>query len=79
MLDVGAGPCRDAAWLASQGCEVLAIEPSAAMRAEAQRLHPQETLRWLDDRLPDLTAAIRTGLSADAILLSAVWMPPPDG
>jgi SAM-dependent methyltransferase len=33
-----------------------------------------ENIRWLDERLPDLTGPIRTGLSADAILLSAVWM-----
>jgi SAM-dependent methyltransferase len=74
ILDVGAGSGRDAAWLSAQGYEVLAIEPSAAMRAEAQRLHPRENFRWLDDGLPNLTAAIRAGLSADAILLSAVWM-----
>ena len=74
IMDVGAGSGRDAAWLASLGHEVLAIEPSAAMRAEAHRLHPQENLRWLDDKLPDMAAPIRTGLSADAILLSAVWM-----
>jgi SAM-dependent methyltransferase len=74
VMDVGAGSGRDAAWLASLGYEVLAVEPSAAMRAEAQRLHPRETLRWLNDRLPDMTGPIRAGLSADAILLSAVWM-----
>jgi SAM-dependent methyltransferase len=44
------------------------------MRAEAHRLHPQATLRWLDGRLPDMTGPIRAGLSADVILLSAVWM-----
>ena len=38
-LDVGAGSGRDAAWLASLGFEVIAVEPSAGMRAEAQRLH----------------------------------------
>ena len=80
VMDVGAGSGRDAAWLASRGYEVLAVEPSASMRAEATRLHPEENIRWLDDRLPDLTGPVRTGLSADAILLSAVWMyvRPPD-
>lgn len=74
IMDVGAGSGRDAAWLAARGHEVLAIEPSAALRAEAARLHPAENIRWLDDRLPDLTGPIRAGLSADAILLSAIWM-----
>ena len=74
IMDVGAGSGRDAAWLASLGHEVLAVEPSAAMRAEARRLHPQENLRWIDGRLPDMAVPIRAGLSADAILLSAVWM-----
>ena len=74
VMDIGAGSGRDAAWLAALGHEVLAIEPSAAMRAEAARRHPESPIRWLDDRLPDLTGPIRAGLSADAILLSAVWM-----
>ena len=74
IMDVGAGSGRDAAWLASLGYEVLAVEPSAAMRAEAIRRHPQKNLRWLDDRLPEMSGPIRAGLSADTILLSAVWM-----
>jgi SAM-dependent methyltransferase len=74
IMDIGAGSGRDAAWLASLGYEVLAVEPSASMRAEASRLHPDENIRWLDDTLPDMAGLIRTGLSMDAILLSAVWM-----
>ena len=33
VLDVGAGIGRDAAWLAGLGHDVIAVEPSAAMRA----------------------------------------------
>ena len=33
-LDVGAGSGRDAAWLASLGQEVVAVEPAAGMRRE---------------------------------------------
>ena len=54
MLDVGAGTGRDAAWLARLGHEVVAVEPSAAMRAEAERRHPAARIRWIDDRLPGL-------------------------
>jgi protein-L-isoaspartate O-methyltransferase len=35
ILDVGAGSGRDAAWLASLGHEVIAVEPSEQMRARA--------------------------------------------
>src|ERR1700761_9137060 len=72
VMDVGAGSGRDAAWLASFGYEVIAIEPSAVMRTEAALRHPSDNIRWLNDRLPDLTGLIRASLSADAILLSAV-------
>ena len=73
VLDVGAGSGRDAAWLASLGHEVMAAEPSAAMRGEAARLHPDPRIRWTDDALPELAGAVRSGLSFDAVLLSAVW------
>lgn len=74
VLDVGAGSGRDAAWLASKGHDVVAIEPAAAMRKEARRRHPQANIQWQSDRLPELQTITRTGLSFDFILLSAVWM-----
>lgn len=74
VLDVGAGTGRDAAWLASRGLEVVAVEPSAAMHAEGQRLHPAPAIRWMADTLPGLDKVVRLGLSFDLILLSAVWM-----
>lgn len=79
ILDVGAGSGRDAAWLASLGHEVVAVEPSSEMRRRAAERHPDPKIRWVDDRLPDLSSVHRLGLSYDAILLSAVWMhvPPP--
>src|SRR4051794_28523953 len=73
ILDVGAGSGRDAAWLASLGHEVVAAEPSAAMRGEGIRLHPNPRIRWTDDALPDLNGSVRLGLAFDAVLLSAVW------
>lgn len=78
-LDIGAGSGRDAAWLASLGYAVVAVEPAAGMRSEGQRLHPDSGIRWLDDRLPDLGEVLRLGLAFDLVLLSAVWMhvPPP--
>ncbi|WP_243361630.1 class I SAM-dependent methyltransferase [Fundidesulfovibrio terrae] len=74
VLDVGAGTGRDAAWLSSKGYEVFAVEPSAAMRAEGQKLHPDARINWLVDKLPGLDQTLRLGISFDSILLSAVWM-----
>ena len=73
VLDVGAGTGRDAAWLAGLGHDVVAVEPSAAMRAEGQCRHAEAGLRWLDDSLPALAATHRLGLAFDVILLSGVW------
>ncbi|CAN5502880.1 methyltransferase domain-containing protein [soil metagenome] len=72
-LDVGAGAGRDTGWLAGRGYQVVAAEPAAGMRAEGMRRHGGPTIRWLDDRLPALSAVHALGLSFDLILLSAVW------
>ena len=79
VLDVGAGSGRDAAWLAANGYDVVAVEPSEAMLAHARKLHPSSRIHWLSDSLPDLANVRRLGLRFDLILLSAVWMhiPPP--
>ena len=74
VLDVGAGSGRDTAWLASLGHEIIAVDPSPAMRAQARRRHPDLAVRYLPDRLPDLTRTLRTGLSFDFVLVNAVWM-----
>ena len=74
VLDVGAGSGRDTAWLTSLGHEVIATDPSAAMRAQARRWHPELGVQYLPDRLPELTKTFRTGISFDFILVNAVWM-----
>lgn len=63
VLDVGAGSGRDAAWLAGEGHTVVAVEPSAAMRAEGERRHPAAAIRWLADALPGLAQTLRLGLA----------------
>ena len=77
-LDIGAGSGRDAAWLARHGYEVVAIEPSAAMRERARKRHASLPITWMDDSLPALPHITRTGLNFDLILLSAVWMHLPE-
>lgn len=74
VLDIGSGTGRDAAWLASQGHRVIAVEPTDAMRIPAMALHPSPAIEWLDDSLPDLALLRNRGLSFDVVLLSAVWM-----
>jgi SAM-dependent methyltransferase len=71
VLDVGAGSGRDAAWLTRLGHDVVAVEPSAGLRAEAARHHDGTSVRWVADSLPALT--LRLGLAFDLILLSGVW------
>jgi len=73
-LDVGAGSGRDAKGLLDLGFEVVAAEPSAQMRKEGQKRHPDPGILWLDESLPGLDSLVRHGLSFDLILLSAVWM-----
>ena len=74
VLDVGAGTGRDAAWFASMGHRVTAVEPTEAMRLPAMKLHPSPAIEWLDDSLPELALVRSRGEAFDLILLSAVWM-----
>ena len=77
-LDVGAGSGRDAAWLASRGLEVIAVEPAREMRESGIRIHADSAVRWMNDALPDLSDVMQLGASFDFILLSAVWMHLPE-
>ncbi len=76
--DIGAGSGRDANWLASNGWDVIAVEPSKEMAELAQaNSHPAVT--WLDDSLPGLEKLRALGHHFDLILVSAVWMHLPPG
>ena len=61
VLDIGAGSGRDAAWFAARGHSVVAVEPAASLRAEARARHPEPSIEWLDDRLPELEAVTARG------------------
>lgn len=74
VLDIGAGTGRDAAGFAARGYEVLAVEPTDALRERAAVLHPSPRIEWLSDALPDLTAVKKRGHSFDIVMLTAVWM-----
>lgn len=74
VLDIGAGTGRDAAWLASMGHEVVAVEPTEELRIPAQTLHPEANIIWVDDILPDLETVRSRSETYDLILMNAVWM-----
>jgi SAM-dependent methyltransferase len=74
VLDIGAGTGRDAAALAALGHSVVAVEPTAELRAHGQRLHPSPRIARIDDALPDLDQVHERGELFDLIMLTAVWM-----
>lgn len=72
ILDIGAGTGRDAAWFASRGDRVTAIEPTQEMREGAMAIHADVSITWLDDNLPALSSV--QGKAFDLVWMSAVWM-----
>ncbi len=74
VLDIGAGTGRDAAAFAAMGHAVVAVEPTAELRARAAALHPSPRIEWLDDGLPDLARLAGRGGGFDVVMLTAVWM-----
>jgi SAM-dependent methyltransferase len=74
VLDIGSGTGRDAAWFASMGHRVVAVEPTDALRLPAMVLHPSPQIEWLNDSLPELALVRRRGERFDLAMLTAVWM-----
>ncbi|MET8741669.1 class I SAM-dependent methyltransferase [Streptomyces sp. NPDC004728] len=75
ILDIGAGTGRDAAALAALGHEVVAVEPTAELRAHGQRIHAGSAIDWVDDALPELALRQCRGPGRfEAVFATAVWM-----
>ena len=74
VIDIGAGTGRDAGALAARGHAVTAVDPTAAMRAHGQRLHPSPLIDWVDDHLPGLARVVPPAGGFALVLLTAVWM-----
>jgi 2-polyprenyl-3-methyl-5-hydroxy-6-metoxy-1,4-benzoquinol methylase len=74
VLDIGAGTGRDAAGFAATGHTVLAVEPTAALRTRAMKLHASPRIEWLDDSLPELSVVSGRAEMFDVVMLTAVWM-----
>ncbi len=73
VLDIGAGNGRDARWFNQQQCDVVAVEPAAALLALA-KAQSSKQIHWMDDHLPALSKVYALGVRFDVILVSAVWM-----
>lgn len=73
VLDIGAGTGRDAAGFAEMGHHVLAVEPTAELRAHGLALHPSPAIEWLDDSLPLLPEVAARGERFGLVMLTAVW------
>lgn len=73
VLDVGAGSGVDAAWFASLGHEVLAVEPTAQLRRRAIELHGSLVVRWMDDSLPHLRSIVALDERFELIVIAGVW------
>lgn len=78
VLEIGAGSGRDAAWFASRGHQVVAVEPAQDLLNKAKVLHPSSNITWVDDSLPALEKTVSLNLAFDLIWLSAVWMHLPE-
>ncbi len=74
VLDIGAGSGRDAAWFARRGLTVIAVDPADGMREAAKARHDSPSIRWVDDRLPELKRVLRSRATFDLVWVSAVWM-----
>lgn len=68
VLDIGAGPGRDARWFARQGHCVTAVEPVADFRSAGARLCGP-SVRWVNAALPHLP----DGPPADLLWVRGVW------
>lgn len=74
ILDIGAGTGADAAFLASRGHTVVAVEPIQQFRAAGKALHPSASIEWIEDGLPDLKVVAGRAQRFNVILATAVWM-----
>jgi SAM-dependent methyltransferase len=74
VIDIGAGTGRDAAWFAEQGHQVVAVEPTDALRLRAMTLHPSPRITWIDDALPELAVLRARHDRFDLIMMTAVLM-----
>lgn len=69
ILDAGCGPGRDSKWFAERGFQVVGVDLSAGMLAEARRAAPSAEFRQADLRALDFPAGSFDGIWCSASLL----------
>ena len=74
VLDIGAGTGRDAAALAALGYQVVAVEPTDALREGGRLLHALASIEWVDDGLPNLSQVCSRAQVFDVVMMTGVWM-----
>jgi len=70
MLDIGCGSGRDAGWATNLGAKVVAVDILPEMLKVAQESHPDPTIKWICDTLPEIS---KVSGRFDVILISGVW------
>jgi 2-polyprenyl-3-methyl-5-hydroxy-6-metoxy-1,4-benzoquinol methylase len=78
IIEIGAGTGRDAAWLASKGHTVTAVEPVFEFREAGKSLHTSSSISWLNDSLPLLNHVNKQNEQYELALLISVWQHVPD-
>lgn len=74
VIDIGSGTGADAAWFASHGHHVVAVEPTDELRGPSIALHPAKSIEWINDSLPHLAIVRSRGQRFRLVMLIAVWM-----
>jgi len=74
VIDIGSGTGADASWLASQGHEVVAVEPTDELRLRSMALHTARPIEWINDSLPYLAVVGCRRNRFRLVMLTAVWM-----
>jgi SAM-dependent methyltransferase len=74
IVDIGAGTGADAAWFASQGHQVVAVEPTDAFRDFGLAHHVSPLIEWVNDGLPRLERLTERKRGFSLVMLTAVWM-----
>jgi len=72
VIEIGAGTGRDAAWLASKGLDVSAVEPVSEFREAGKLLHPSPQIEWFNDSLPSLSRILQQNELYELALLVSV-------
>lgn len=73
-MDIGAGTGADAAWLATQGHRVVAVEPTDVLREYGLKQHASPLIQWVNDALPQLDRVAHRKHEFGLVMLTAVWM-----